>query len=94
MKTNPTPWRYEPCGDSDGFTAGTDHFVLDADGNEIACPPCDDTARKMAAAPDLHNALVTLPIIRLGETLEQFRERFSKWYREVRNPAVDKAEGR
>ncbi len=59
-KTNPAPWRYEPQWDSDGETAGVDHFVLDASGDEIACPPHEGTARLMAAAPALLEALKRL----------------------------------
>lgn len=47
------PFRYEPCGDSDGETHGIDHFVVDAEGFEIACPPDEETARLLAASADL-----------------------------------------
>lgn len=49
----PSPWRYAPESDSDGFTIGTDHFVLDAEGDELAVAPNENTARLVAAAPDL-----------------------------------------
>lgn len=47
----PHPWRYAPESDTDGFTIGTDHFVLDADGNEVCVAPDEPTARLLAAAP-------------------------------------------
>lgn len=51
------PWRYAPVsGDSRGEEAWTDHNVLDAEGNELACPPDEWTARLMAAAPTLLEA--------------------------------------
>lgn len=44
-----------------------------------------------AHAPELLNALETVPIHRLGETPEAFIERFKAWYRETRNPVITKA---
>lgn len=52
-----TPFKYEPCGDSDGETIGTDHFVLDAKGDEIALAPDEAHGRLFAASPDLRDAL-------------------------------------
>lgn len=46
-------WKYEPCGDSDGEVIGIDHFVIDENGDEIACPRNEKTARLISAAPDL-----------------------------------------
>lgn len=39
----------------------------------------------------LTRALETVPIHRLGEMPEAFIERFKSWYRETRNPAINKA---
>ena len=46
------PFRYEyehPIGEE----ANRDHYVLDADGHELACLRDEETARLFAAAPDL-----------------------------------------
>lgn len=48
----PGPWEYRPEGDSDGEVVGIDHFVIAGD-VELACPPREEDARLMAAAPDL-----------------------------------------
>ncbi len=53
-------WTYEPCGDSDGEMIGTDHFVIDEKGDEIACPRNEKQARLIAAAPDLLASLENL----------------------------------
>ncbi len=61
-----TPWVYEPSSDVDGDpvyetpTVGTDHFVLSADGDEIACAANEDEARLISAAPDLLAACAEL----------------------------------
>lgn len=67
---NPLPWRYEPSGDSDGELVGTDHFVLDADGNEIACPPCEETAVLMVKGANAYASL-TLACDKVASWLEQ-----------------------
>jgi len=58
-KHTPGPWKYAPQGDSDGFTVGTDHFVVAGD-VELACPPNEADARLIAAAPELLEALLVL----------------------------------
>ena len=57
---HPGPYRYAPCGDSDGETVGTDHFVLDATGSEIACPGDEATARLLAMAWTLRSVLADI----------------------------------
>jgi hypothetical protein len=48
-------------------------------------------ARLIAAAPELMAALESVPIVRLGETLDEFKDRFCRWYRDARNAALAKA---
>lgn len=48
----PGSWQYEPSGDSDGFYAGIDHFVMEG-AEEITCAPNQAYALLIAAAPDL-----------------------------------------
>ncbi len=61
MRTKPkTPFTYECHGDSDGELVGYDHFVLDADGNELCIAPDEDTGRLFAASPRLLEACETL----------------------------------
>lgn len=52
----PERWTYEPCGDVDGDRIGTDHFVLDHKGDEVACPGSEARARLIAASPELFEA--------------------------------------
>jgi len=56
------PFRYEPSGDSDGEHVGIDHFVLDADGDEMACPPTEEIGLLFAAAPQLQAATESLVV--------------------------------
>ncbi len=51
----------------------------------------EDWCAKVEAAEDLLSALEEVPIHRLGETPMAFIERFKTWYRDVRNPALEKA---
>ena len=60
MAKAPAPWTYRPEGDSDGFTIGTDHFVLDANGDEVCVAPDEATGMKIAAVNDLIDALKRL----------------------------------
>lgn len=69
MKETNLPFRYEPSGDSDGFTAGIDHFVLDANGEELACAPNEEIGLLFAASPDLYRELRHL--VQLLEPLER-----------------------
>ena len=62
------------------------------EGFEGDCPEADANARLIAAAPTLYEALDAAPIIRLNETLEQFTERYSRWYREHKVSALTLAE--
>jgi hypothetical protein len=48
-----TPFVYEASGDSDGEYAGVDHFVLDADGEQMACAPSEEVGLLFAAAPEM-----------------------------------------
>lgn len=43
------PFKYEPSGDNEGM----DHFVLDNEGNEIACAPNEETAKLLTSSWDL-----------------------------------------
>ncbi len=53
-------WEYAPESDSDGFTIGVDHFVIDSEGNQIACAPDEPRGRLIAAAPRMLAALESL----------------------------------
>ncbi len=55
MKAQP-PFAYRPEWDSDGEVAGVDHFVIDANEEEIACAPSEEIGLLWAAAPDLLEA--------------------------------------
>jgi hypothetical protein len=46
----------------------------------------------IAAAPEMLAALESAPIPGRGEEMMSFRDRQDKWLREVRNPAVEKAQ--
>jgi hypothetical protein len=59
--------------------------------NVISSGLASANRRLILAAPDLLSALDSAPVIRLGETLEEFRVRYSRWHREVKVPAVNKA---
>jgi hypothetical protein len=50
----------------------------------------------IAASPTMFDALEAAPVIRLGETFDEFAVRYKQWHREIRVPAVNlaKAEGR
>ncbi len=50
------PWTYEPSGDSDGEQVWMDHFVMDANGEEVCCAANEKRGRLIAAAPDLLEA--------------------------------------
>jgi hypothetical protein len=72
---SPPPWRYEPSGDCDGERFGTDHFVLDGNGDELAVAPDAETGRAMAATLELLaslegliNACKDLPAFYAGRT--------------------------
>jgi hypothetical protein len=64
-------------------------------------PFCEIVARDLmpeyahlfAAAPDAVKALKNAPVHRLGETPEDFIERYKVWYREDRRLAVLKSTG-
>ena len=51
------PFRYECVGDVDGHLVGYDHFVYDADGEELTNAPNERVGMLFAAAPDLLTAL-------------------------------------
>lgn len=42
----------------------------------------------MIASHAMKAALLTAPIVRLGETIEEFTIRYSRWYREERHEAL------
>lgn len=71
MTSPKTPFRYECQGDSDGETVGCDHFVFDADGNEIALAPDAATGRLFAASPRLLAAC--------RKAADAFRDNLSMW---------------
>jgi hypothetical protein len=48
----------------------------------------EEDARLLAFGRQAVAALAAAPIPRLGETLDEFRGRYSKWYREARHPAM------
>lgn len=54
------PWRYAPVSDSDGERIGTDHFILDANGDEVGIARNEAEGLATAAAPDLLAAARTL----------------------------------
>ena len=94
-KHTPGPWKYAPQGDSDGFTVGTDHFVVAGD-VELACPPNEADARLIAAAPEL---LLELELLAEGldEAAAQLHgnewgETCAAWARQARG-VIRKAKG-
>jgi hypothetical protein len=56
----------------------------------------DAKTTDLAAQRDsLLAALASAPTIRLGETIDEFRSRYSRWWRLIKTPAEDQArEGR
>lgn len=52
------PWRYAPVSDSDGERIGTDHFILDANGDEVGVARTAEEGLLTAAGPDLLAELV------------------------------------
>lgn len=54
------PFRYEPSVDCDGERHGVDHFVLDADGEELAWVPDEETGRLLAASSEMFNVLQSI----------------------------------
>lgn len=76
MKHTPgpkTPFRYECYGDSDGELVGYDHFVFDANGDEISHAPDEKTGRLFAAAPDLLAACLAVVASRSGDVGDVIR---------------------
>lgn len=59
----PVPWRFEMHGDGDGERFGYGYFVLDANGDEIACPPNEPTGHLQAAAPQMYAALLRVAAV-------------------------------
>jgi hypothetical protein len=59
----PVPWRFEMEGDGDGERFCCDYFVLDANGDEIACPPDEATGHLQTAAPAMYTALVKVAAV-------------------------------
>lgn len=51
-------------------------------------------ARLIAAAPDLREALETVPLRASNGTIEEWAERFLIWHHSVCTPALSKAEGK
>lgn len=89
-------WTYAPEGDSDGELVGTDHFVIDEKGDEIACPGTEKQARLIAAAPDLLAAAreaVMFWYESKGVTQDEFRSKAAK-VEDALRLAIAKAEGR
>jgi hypothetical protein len=105
-RATPGPWRVGTSDDLEYIRP--EAMVLDANGEPIA--DCDvfltagrrnkaeaeANARLCVAARTMFDALEAAPIIRLGESFDEFAVRFKQWHREVRVPAVNlaKAEGR
>ena len=79
--TAPQPWHYEAVGD--------DHFVIDADGNEIAGCSTERPARLCAAAPELLEAA--------KEAQDELSQYIALWMERLTarlDEAIKKAEGR
>ena len=73
------PWRYECHGDSDGETAGYDHFVLDADGHELAVVPNEEIGRLMAASVALRVCWQHVPAETACRIVEMLKASGGAW---------------
>ncbi len=93
-KFSPAPWTDNP-----GARSGYDWAKIMAGRAHIATinhwsPDVNDANMCLiTSSPDLYAALDACPVIRIGETLEEFKTRFSAWHRELRVPALKKALG-
>jgi hypothetical protein len=65
----------------------------DRDRDDIPRSQVKANARLIAASPKLLDALASAPVIRLGESFNQFGTRYTAWYRDIRNAAIAEATG-
>ena len=107
-KATPGPWTID-MRDWRGRPAQDLYISGDEYANEagelcrvgIAIVTCPETgsvvghanASLIAAAPDVLAALDSAPSIRLGESFEDFADRYKRWHRQSRMPAISKATG-
>ena len=69
------PFRYAPEGDCDGERYGIDHFVLDANGDELCVAPNQTTAEFVVRACNAHDELVSALETLVADVEAEYRDR-------------------